>query len=362
MIDLSPVDAVEFLTGLDVANISCDDREVSFSCPFPGHRFGDINPSASMNRETTAWICFGCGAKGSAVTMLAGLKNVSRVQATRWIAERWLPDQAYIDDLESYMTQLLHEGEGEGPRADTGLASIPSCEVARCKVDWPQMDDLDDPPPWARYLLDERGFTPKALGDFGMGYDAISDRLALLARDQQGIPVGLKGRAWKGDAGPKYLVLGDTPKSLERYGKRYGFAPYDVSDVVYGLDIAEPCESGLNVCEGELNVIAMRQKGFPCSVGVSGSTFSRKQRDQIIARCDHVTLVMDSDLEDEGKANVAMMKLMAAIDVFDPYVSVSVVPPHDRDPADMTREQLQALMEAATPASLFRLSPLAALL
>lgn len=44
-------------------------KEVQVSCPNPVHP--DTNPSASLNREKNAWVCYGCGAKGDTMDLAA---------------------------------------------------------------------------------------------------------------------------------------------------------------------------------------------------------------------------------------------------------------------------------------------------
>src|SRR5262245_21805352 len=93
MTDLRKVDVVQFLTELGMRNLREDGTrrgvEVRFSCPFPGHAHGDSNPSATMNADSTAYRCWGCGMKGNAITFLAELEGVSPVLASQWIRERF---------------------------------------------------------------------------------------------------------------------------------------------------------------------------------------------------------------------------------------------------------------------------------
>lgn len=77
------------LTALGMRNITIQDDEVKFSCPFPGHSHGDQHPSACMNMGTTAFICFGCKERGNAVSFLSKLENISPMMAARFLRERY---------------------------------------------------------------------------------------------------------------------------------------------------------------------------------------------------------------------------------------------------------------------------------
>ena len=59
----------------------------------------------------------------------------------------------------------------------------------------------------------------------------IQSASLFLSAIQTGNLVGFKGRAWRKNARPKYLVLGDKGKR-----QRYGFQTYDKSLVVFGLE------------------------------------------------------------------------------------------------------------------------------
>lgn len=357
--DLTAVDTSDFLHSLDIQNISEDDQEIRFSCPYPDHRFGDKNPSAYMNVETTAWTCFGCGAKGNAISFLAYVKNVSRVQAAKWIAEKWLPQFAEVDNMEQYIRQLLqHNAEMAEARENSAPVSVvlPDDVMVGRTVDWRAMDEAEIVPGWGAYMLDDRKFSAEILEKFGFAYDSIMDRPCLVAKNADGQIVGFKGRAWREDQWPKYLVAGDTSRSIAQHGERHGFAPYDAQLVVFGLDVAEPKDGHLTLVEGEFNTVAMHQRGYTDAVGISGSSFSQSQVEQIVERCDAVTLFMDSDLGNEVKEQTALRKLYTAVDAFEKYLRVSIVPLHEGDAAEMTTDYLAEVMDRRVSSSMFRIS------
>lgn len=349
-LDLSCVDVVEFLNMLGVDRTTREDNEIRYSCPFPAHGFGDKNPSAYMNVDTTAFICFSCGAAGNAITFLADMKEVSRLTAKKWIAQKWAPDYANIDDMEAYVRGLFDKIDA--PLVDAHFEPLLEEEYEKRIVDWEELafeheHHHGDCPGWASYMF-ARGFDSLTLNLWDVCYDSHTNRPCLTVRTPDGQLVGFKGRAWREQQQPKYMVIGDTEKSLAERGVVFGFKPYDASHHVFGAHMAEPTKKhGLIVCEGELNVIAMHMKGFTNTVGPSGSTLSDKQIAQIVSMTDVVTLLFDTDGQNEQQYMTAKLKLLKAIKSFEKYVRVRVCEDHEGDPAEMDMHTILDLVSNA---------------
>jgi DNA primase len=158
--------------------------------------------------------------------------------------------------------------------------------------------------------------------------------------------MGFKARAWRKDHKPKYLVLGDGD---------YGWPRYHISRSVFGLNkvldfelnVAEDPRAGipnLNICEGELNVMALWQINVYNSVAVSGSNFSDYQARLIRRYADSVTIFFDSDTA--GNDGTAIV-----IEALKPYMPVRVVPDHEGDPASMDEDSVRSLLQDAESAS-----------
>jgi len=357
-LDLSVIDVPVFLRSLGCENVRAELSEVRFSCPLPAHSYGDKNPSAYMNINTTAWICFSCGAKGNAITFLSEVMDVPHATAKQWIAEKWAPHYADIEDLYEFLMRSFERGITETGAIEEPVVILPEEVLEGRRVDWRAVDVAGlEAPGSLRYML-ERGFKPTILSRFVVSYDRISDRPCLTVRDENGDLVGFKGRAWNDEQFPKYMVIGDTERGIAMYGQRYGFAPYDASKIVFGLHLAEPINDTLVVCEGELNVIAMHQMGFTNTVGPSGSTLSQRFVDIVAGECSKVILLFDSDLGSETSAATAKIKLLTAIEQFDRLVDVFVCPDHVGDPNDMTQADVDNLIRAAQNSTLYRVEHL----
>lgn len=317
------VDPFKMLNELGMRNVTEELDEVKFSCPFPGHMRGDEEPSAYMNKNTTAWFCHGCKRKGNAITFLADYLNVSNAVSLYHLRQLFggafrEPETTLLDEVNKY---FLQQGKPVNPIA---VPTVESWVLSDYKINW----DLE----YKEYMADrrcfpayifERGFNPKALNEFMVGYDKKSNRVTIPVFDREGRLVGMKGRALLPDQKPKYLILGDRGES-----KRYGFKPYNTSRVVFALDKVPDNINHLIIVEGELNAIAMHQLGYTNTVAVGGSNFTETHANQIKDVCEQVTLFMDSD-----KAGEAGTK--AAMEVLSKHLLVYVMPEHDKDPADL---------------------------
>jgi DNA primase len=322
-VDLDRVDVEVFLHELGMQNIfrmhARSGLEIKFSCPFSGHSHGDQNPSASMNAESTAFRCFGCGAKGNAVTFLAELENVSPLVASRWIRQRFEggfrePEGPLWDELRSLLGKKV---EGVEP-----MPVLDDAELLARAVDWQAA--------WGAYAsgqseglgplayMFERGFGWDSLAEWEYGFDRASNRVSMAVRDHEGQLVGFKARTWFDDQ-PKYKVLG---------GSGYAFEPYEVSRVVYGMHVARfHCRQQLVLTEGELNAFKLQQHGMQNAAGIAGRFLSDEQARIVRHFADECVLYFD-EVADAEAASMAL----------EPYMRVRIVEEHVGDACELPFE------------------------
>lgn len=312
-------------------NIRREGKDWWYSCFSDQHYRGDANPSASMEQGTTRFYCFSCGMHGNAITFLSELENVSPIQAAIWIKERFgggsVPDQATILDN---VKEILRKKPAT--RTNDVLPVIDEQEALRRQVDWKSAKawleysggERDGWDKYLDYMLD-RGFTAEILDKFQIGIDKISERICIPIRNEDGKLVGFKGRSLEENPRARYIVLG---------GPEYGFEPYQTKKILFGLDKADKGKE-LIVCEGELNAIALHQHGFTNSVGISGKILSEEQVELIRKNGQKVVLIFD---EEEDAINNAK-KLRT-------YIPTSIVPSHDKDPADMDATEIAWLLQS----------------
>jgi DNA primase len=334
---------------LGIEGVRVEMKEARFSCPYPAHAFGDKNPSAYMNLDSTAFICFSCGEQGNAITFLADVKNVTRATAKNWIAQKWAPQFAQIDDLRAFVEGMFERVEQE-EEPEPPFVPLAEEEYQKRAVNWKEGQFGF----WWEYMIEQRGFDPDILNRFDVCHDPISDRPCLTVRERDGSLVGFKGRAYREDQWPKYMVLGDTDLTLSQRGEIYGFRPYDASRHTFAINIAQPLDRTLIVCEGELNVVAMYQKGFSNVVGPSGSYLSDHVVREIASMCDEVVILLDTDASTIKSYTTAKIKILKAIHAFEPLVNVRVCEDHEGDPAEMNVDSLHRLVNTAVGSTRYR--------
>jgi DNA primase len=337
-VDFKAIDVKVFLEELGIRNAyemrGRSGLEIKFSCPFPFHKNGDQDPSASMNAESTAYRCWGCGKKGNAVTFLADLENVSPILAARWIRERF---QGGFRDVDA--TGLWAELRGVLDRKVEEYVPLPVLdedEVAKRAIDWQKAwkiaasgEFLPNP---IRYMFD-RGFTWDTLEEWDFGYDQVSQRVCFALRDHEANLIGLKGRAYESDQQPKYLVLGDAPEQ----DRGYGFQAVQVTRYVYGMHKAlYHSRKRIIVVEGELNCVSMHQKGFHNAVGISGQ-FLHDDQARIIRHFSDEAVLLFDDFEHAFNAGAKL----------EPYMKTRVCEPHEGDPAELSADAIDALVQTS---------------
>lgn len=325
--DMGQVDVVDMLEGLGIRHVIDEGAEVRYSCPFAGHMFGDERPSAYMNRTTTAFFCHGCKERGNAVSFIVQHARVTPMQALRALKERYgsfrEPQSGMAKEFEDFFKDAKEEVSNVNPPLGEGL-----------------LDQFLMTPEGYDYMH-QRGFTLDTQKQWDFGFDKRSRRVTIPVRNFDAQLVGFKARSTHQLTHPKYLVLGDTHR---RQG--YGFAPYEASQVVFGLHAAEKHVRALDhhliLCEGELNAVMMHQHGFWNCAGISGSELSPTQQRLIRSVAESVTLIFDTDKSGIHGATKAFRALY-------PFMPTTVVPDHEGDPASLTHEEVKELLDNAYP-------------
>ena len=331
------IDVEDFLDCLDIENVSiATESEYRFSCPFSGHSMGDENPSAYMNRETTAFFCHGCHARGNAIDFTSRVLEVSPIKAIRMLRERYQPGA--IDPDARNMIEELQKVMDEKSVPPRENVVLPDETIDQFAVDWEQAEyarQKGEGFPATDYIL-ERFRGDWALLEFHkFGYDSFTGRITLPVYDENAGLVGFKARATD-DRKPKYLNLG---------GDRYGFEPFLKNQVVFGLHNvikrrkANTAPNNLVLCEGEYNAIMLQYYGFN-GVSINGSYFGKKQIELIREHADEVILFFDSDSAGRDATRAISQQLRV-------FMPVYIVDDHDGDPKDMTIVEARHYVEGA---------------
>lgn len=323
------IDVLDLLDRLGARNVRASGDEVIFSCLYDAdHAHGDTNPSASMNIQTTAWICFGCQRRGNAVTLVADTLDVPAVRARRWLDEAY--GGGFEEPLNGFAEEMDRRLSKKGPEAKPTPERI---EAPESYLDEYEHDWTDDSEPSA--YMRERGFDPEYLRLFQIGFSELEQRIIIPVRYEDGVLAGFKGRALYKHQEPRYKVLGRAP---------YPFEPYRVGDVLFGAHVPMVDEARGEVIlrEGELNGLRLWQYGLSNVVATAGATVTDSQIRIVLRRAKRVTLWFDAD-------QAGMAGLLRAATALSPYMPVRVVPRHRLDPADLTQEECLDLFNQARP-------------
>lgn len=327
MFDPSCIDVEDFLDCLDIRNVSRNsETEFQFSCPFPEHLYGDRNPSAFMNTETTAFICFSCHAKGNAVSFASQVLGVSPIEATRMLRQRYSSGgidpsaRSMVEEIRKILDRKEPEKRENRVLAESVLDAY--------QIDWQEAARKGEP--YAKYMFETRGFRLESLLSWQFGYSKEHDRITLPIRDEHGRLVGIKARAWD-HRKPKYLNLRDDENGVD---------PFLKNEIVFGLDRVipfKPVITNLIIVEGEWNVVKMHDYGYISTVSVNGSYIGERQIRLIKQHAESVVLFFDSD-------NAGRDATETLVNALKHHVRVYICPDHQGDPADMHINSIRACL------------------
>jgi DNA primase len=340
-------------------------RRYSGLCPFHAER----TPSFTVNPEMGLYYCFGCGAKGDAITFVREVEHLDFVGAVERLASRAGITLRYDDASVSrerqrrdrlveavaaaiafYHRLLLESPEGGDARRYLRSRGVEGDAARRFQLGW-SPDGYDR---LSRQLGEEK-FSRQDVLDAGLAFvnranrlqDHFRARLMFPIFDTRGEPVGFGGRSL-GSEGPKYK---NSPES----------AVYQKSRVLYALNWAKSdvvAKGEAVVCEGYTDVLAFFAAGVPRAVATCGTALGEDHLK--ILRKFAGTVVLAYDADDAGQA--AAERVYQWESQYEVRLAVADLPP-GKDPADVGRHDpaaLAAMVAGARPFLQFRLDRLLA--
>ena len=257
--------------GIELPDWAQEEASIACFADPDAHARGDRDPSCSVNVETGAWHCWGCGAKGGAfdAALARGLDSrqafelkVSYGLATRGSgsgrpARRSTPprrhDQPPASDAAPAGRALLAVDEQQLAQAQERLAALR----------WP-----------ARVLRDEqrRVWSRATLLELGCGWER--GRLIVPIRNGRGELRGVLRYAPSHDRAPKMLAV---------RGTRLGLIPHPA---------AEP-STWVVLVEGPPDMISARSQGLPAIAVPGDDAWEPAWAQLLVGR--HVSVVLDCD-------------------------------------------------------------------
>lgn len=270
-------------------------------CPFHNEKTGSF--SVSPNKQM--YYCFGCGAGGNVFTFLMEYENFTFREAMESLAERagialpkaeLSPEEKKKADKRGQLMELNKEAakyfyaQLRGPQGAQGLEYFKNRGLSQETMQKfglgyanKYSDDLykyfksKDIPD---VLLKDSGLV--ALDEVRGGHDKFWNRVMFPIMDVHNHVIGFGGRVM-GEGEPKYLNSQET-------------IVFDKSRNLYGLNIARTSRrSGLLLCEGYMDVIALHQAGFDNAVASLGTAFTSGHAGLLRRYTNEVYLTFDSD-------------------------------------------------------------------
>lgn len=324
-------------------------------CPFHTEK----SPSFTINPELGVYYCFGCQARGDAITFVREVEHLDFVEAVERLAARAGITLRYDDaafSKDRARKQRLHD-------------------AVRSAIDFYHRMLLEAPEAGvARKYLRSRGFDGDAARRFSLGFapdtfDALSNhlrrekfardeivdaglafvnkadrlqdqfraRLMFPIHDGRGEPVGFGGRTLD-DRGPKYKNSPETPV-------------YQKSRLLYGLHWAKGeivARGEVVLCEGYTDVMAFALAGVPQAVATCGTALTDDHFGILKNLARKITLAYDADAAGQAAADRCYQWEQR----FEVQFQVAALPA-GRDPADVWLDDAAALVKAVDEAKPF---------
>lgn len=309
-------------------------------CPF----HDDRKASLCVSQSKQIFTCFSCNKTGNVFSFVMEKEGMTYPEAVRWLGkeagidvptEELTPEQKQAnDDRESVRivleaTQSLFEGQllaNEEARKYLASRDIKNDSVKRYGLGFAPGKGF------IHNTLLERGYNEKYMlkgdvirksEDKGRLHDTFQQRITFPYYDRRGRLVGWTGRAIGKEAKVKYLNTGET-------------ALFTKGDQIFGLWQARQAISKAGfayVCEGQMDVISMAQRGVGNIVAGSGTAFTEQQRKLLKGVTRKLVMLYDGD---EAGARAALKHVRSCVeagfDVRCVYLSGGV------DPDDLARK------------------------
>ena len=274
-------------------------------CPFHNEK----SPSFHVNPQLKIYKCFGCGAGGDVFNFVMEIEGIGFVEAMKSLADRFNVTIPEMESDESEAGYQLTEGVYHALRF--------------AGVHFHQNLIEADEAAHARDYLSKRGFTPKTIRKFGIGYslnlfdglindarsagindeylfeagltkysensknafDVFRGRLMFPIFNAAGKVIAFGGRVLKDEKGPKYI---NSPQTRV----------YNKSEALYGVHLAKNeirKQQEVILVEGYTDVVSLWQAGIENVVASSGTSLTVSQLQILKRYSPNLLLIYDAD-------------------------------------------------------------------
>lgn len=332
-----------------------------FWAPCPFHQ--EKSASFHVDDRKGFYYCFGCHAKGDAVTFVKESENLGFMEAVEILAReagmqmpardpraaeradrRTLLQQVMDEAIRFYRLQLKTAAGAEARTYLSQKRRLTEAAWDRWDIGWA---------PASRHALKDalaaKGIPPDlmvasgliARADDGSLYDRFRARIIFPIKDTRGRPISLGGRSLDPNAQAKYLN-GPETELFDKGRTIFNHAP-----------AREAAGKGkpLIVAEGYMDVIALSEAGFTAAVAPLGTAVTEDQLRMIWRIADEPIMALDGD-------NAGLKAAQRVIDLALPLLEAGkalriAILPGGMDPDDLLMAQgapaMQAVLAQAKP-------------
>ena len=334
---------------------------------------GDLWAPCPFHQEKTAsfhvddrkgfYYCFGCHAKGDAVSFVKETENVGFIEAVEILAREAgmaLPERdpvaAEKADHRSELSKVMDEAyrwfrlQLKTSAAAEARAYLARRGLSEAAQDRWEIGFAPDQRQALFHAMTAKGIAPDLIvacglcakpDDGGAPYDRFRDRITFPIRDSRGRGISLGGRALDPQARAKYLN-GPETELFDKGRNLFNHGP-----------AREAAGKGrpLIVAEGYMDVIALVEAGFTAAVAPLGTAVTEDQLRLMWRIHDEPVLALDGD-----KAGIAAA--LRVVDLALPLLESGkalrfAVLPGGQDPDDLIRAQgalaMQKVLDEAQP-------------
>ncbi len=334
---------------------------------------GDMWAPCPFHQEKTAsfhvedrkgfYYCFGCHAKGDAITFVMESENVAFIEAVKILADEagmQMPERdpraqersdrrseliAVMEEAVRFFRMGLSSAGGQAARVylekrGLGAEAQARWELGFAPDDWRRL---------GRHLRD-KGIAPELIAAAGLEktsakggepYDVFRNRIMFPIRDARGHAIAFGGRAMDPDDHAKYLNSPET----ELFDK--GRQLYNLRDARAAAGRDQP----LLVAEGYMDVIALSEAGFAATVAPLGTAITEDQLKLMWRIHPEPVVALDGD---RAGRRAAMRVMDLAFPLLQAGQSLRFcLMPEGQDPDDLLKAKgagaMRGLIEEARP-------------
>ena len=328
-------------------------------CPFHHEKTASFH----VDDQKGFYYCFGCHAKGDAISFVKETENVSFIEAVEILArEAGMPMPArdpkaqekqdrrlqladVMEQAVQFFRLQLKTGAGAEARdyltrRGLGAQALDRWEIGFAPDGWQALWDHLTGKNVADELILAAGLA-KPSNKGKKPYDTFRNRIMYPIRDPRGRCIAFGGRAMDPNDNAKYLNSPET----ELFDK--GRSLYNHGPARQAAGKGQP----LIVAEGYMDVIALAEAGFGASVAPLGTAITEHQLQLLWRVSDEPIIALDGD-------TAGLRAAMRAIDLALPLLEAGkslrfALMPEGKDPDDLLRAQgpgaVQAVLEGAIP-------------